>query len=182
MIFHQVRLNRMNEYICKKYIQMNSFLSSSSVPFTHFNRIPWYLYVVLALLVVGGGYYLYQMYIQRKTINYRENTEGNGNGQSGTGQDVEIYLFYVDWCPHCKTAKPEWEQIKTKYQGKQINGYTLVFHEINCTTESPDVTKLMDQFKIESYPTIKMVKNNQIIEFDAKPTQSNLTQFFNSTI
>ena len=91
-------------------------------------------------------------------------------------------LFYVDWCPHCKTAKPEWEQVKAEYEGKTINGYSIVFTEINCTNETPDTEKLMNTYKIEGYPTIKLLKDGQVIEFDAKPTKAHLEQFLKTVI
>ena len=86
-------------------------------------------------------------------------------------------LFYVDWCPHCKTAKPEWESLKSEYDGKSINGYTINFMEYNCTTESDEVSQLMDKYNIEGYPTIKLLKDGTVIEYDAKPTKDTIIQF-----
>ena len=40
----------------------------------------------------------------------------------------------------------------------------------------------MDKFDVEGFPTIKMIKDGQIIEFDAKPTKENLTQFFDTVL
>jgi thiol-disulfide isomerase/thioredoxin len=91
-------------------------------------------------------------------------------------------LFYVDWCPHCKTAKPEWETLKSEYDGKSINGYTVTFEEYNCTNENAETADLMDKYSIEGYPTIKLVKDNQIIEYDAKPTKSTMEQFLNTVL
>ena len=91
-------------------------------------------------------------------------------------------LFTVDWCPHCKTAIPEWEQVKEVYEGKSLNGYNIIFTEVNCTSESPDVEKMMNEYKIEGYPTIKMLKDGQVIEYDAKPTKETLIKFINTVI
>jgi hypothetical protein len=41
---------------------------------------------------------------------------------------------------------------------------------------------MVDQYKIEGYPTIKLVKGNQVVDFDAKPTQQSLTQFLISVL
>ena len=41
---------------------------------------------------------------------------------------------------------------------------------------------MADKYKVEGYPTIKMLKDNQVIEYDAKPTMSHLTEFLNSTL
>ena len=40
----------------------------------------------------------------------------------------------------------------------------------------------MDKYNVEGFPTIKLLMNGQIIEFDAKPTKENLTQFFNTVL
>jgi len=40
----------------------------------------------------------------------------------------------------------------------------------------------MDQYKIEGFPTIKLIKNGQVVEFDAKVTKANLEQFINTAI
>ena len=34
---------------------------------------------------------------------------------------------------------------------------------------------MCDEYKIDGYPTIKMLKDGQTIDFDAKPTIENLT-------
>jgi len=158
-----------------------SFLSKATSWFS-FRNIGILLFVI-ALLVIG--YYIYKSQTTNFGSYYRPNTTAgeftNGNSSS-PAKDAELMLFYVDWCPHCKTAKPEWEQVKTEYDGKTINGYQVIFTEINCTNETPDVEKLMNTYKIEGYPTIKLIKDGQVIEFDAKPTKANLEQFLNSVL
>ena len=39
---------------------------------------------------------------------YKANNEFTEEGV-GQGKHAELMLFYVDWCPHCKTAKPVWD-------------------------------------------------------------------------
>ena len=108
-------------------------------------------------------------------------TEGNTNNTT-ENKKAELMLFYVDWCPHCKTAKPIWQELKTEYKDKQINGYTVIFTEINCTNESPEIEDMMNKYKIEGYPTIKLLKDGQVIEYDAKPNKSTLDQFLNTVL
>jgi thiol-disulfide isomerase/thioredoxin len=132
----------------------------------------------LVLFVVGLIIISYFMF---NSFNKEKNTPSVSHQSSG-GKEAEIILFYVDWCPHCKTAKPEWEQVKSEYQGKTINGYTIVFTEINCTNESPEVEKLINNYKIEGYPTIKLLKDGQVIEYDAKPSKATLIQFLNTVL
>jgi thiol-disulfide isomerase/thioredoxin len=72
--------------------------------------------------------------------------------------------------------------MKAEYQDKRINGYKVVFTDVNCTNESNEVEQMMDKYKIEGYPTIKLLKDGQIIEYDAKPTKETLTQFLNTVL
>lgn len=140
------------------------------------------LYVFAAIVALIVLYFLYK-YVTKNKVAYKENREHvTTEANSNSGSDAEIMLFYVDWCPHCKTAKPEWEQVKNEYNGKTINGYNVLFTEINCTNESPDIEKMVSQYKIEGYPTIKLLKSGQVIEFDAKPTKDNLTRFLNTVV
>ena len=63
-----------------------------------------------------------------------------------------------------------------------LNGYKVVFTDVNCTNESSEVEQMMDKYKIEGYPTIKLLKDGQIIEYDAKPSKDTLTQFLNTVL
>ena len=136
------------------------------------------IFIIIVLTMIG--YYAYTSYAQEKTVFHanREHMPDNEN----SNKTANIMLFSVDWCPHCKTAKPEWDALKSEYEGKQINGYTIIFTEYNCTEESDEVSQLMDKYKIEGYPTIKLVKDNQVIEYDAKPTKSTMEKYLHSVL
>ena len=130
--------------------------------------------VVILLIFIYFLYYFFMLPTRSRPI---EGLENNGD------KSVELILFYVDWCPHCKTAKPAWDQVKSEYNGTTKNGYTIVFTDINCTADdNPESDRMMNQYKIEGFPTIKMLKDGQVIEFDAKPTQDSLTKFLNTAI
>ena len=129
--------------------------------------------LVLILLMVG----LY-MYNNQKSQQTRENFQDGADDK----KTAELMLFTVDWCPHCKTAKPEWEQLKAEYRDKKINGYKVIFTDIDCTKETPQVEKLMNTYKIEGYPTIKLLKDGQVIDYDAKPTKDTLVKFLNTVL
>lgn len=128
---------------------------------------------VFIALLLFIGYLIYKQ--SKKGVK----TETMNNG---TPKEAEIILFYVDWCPHCKTAKPEWEQVKQELNGKLVNGYTVVFTEIDCTSESADVEKMITKYKIVGYPTIKLLKDGQVIEYDAKPTKATIINFLNTVL
>lgn len=147
--------------------------------------LTWKVIGIIALIVILAilAYITYKNTIEPMTNPvYKANSEHIPTGQNKGGKEVELMLFYTDWCPHCKTAKPEWEQVKAEYEGKQINGYTIMFTEVNCTNETPEVEKLIRTYKIEGYPTIKLIKDNQVIDYDAKPTKATLVQFLNTVV
>ena len=138
------------------------------------------LIILGVILLIYVGYTVYSQYATNKTA-FTANRENVPIDQN-SNHTATLMLFYVDWCPHCKTAKPEWEALKSDYEGKSINGYTLSFVEYNCTEETAEVSQLMDKYKIEGYPTIKLIKDNQVIEYDAKPTKSTMEQFLNTVL
>ena len=135
---------------------------------------------VLIFAIVAGVYYFYYIAPQMKT-KYKPNSEQipiDANAKN----EAELLFFYADWCPHCKTAKPIWNDLKSEYQNKTINGYQVVFTEINCSEETAEVEKMMNKYNVEGYPTIKLLKDGQIIEYDAKPSKDTLTQFLNTVL
>ena len=73
---------------------------------------------------------------------------------------------------------PVWSDLKSEYQNKKVNDYRINFIEIDCDQDP----KTADEFKIEEYPTIKLIKNNQVIEYDAKPSRDTLKEFLNSML
>lgn len=146
-----------------------------------YTKINWYyiMIVLFTIVLIVLGYYMFTQHSKKDSNEYVANRQyANKDDMKST----ELILFYVDWCPHCKTAKPEWEKVKEAYQGRQINGYTIIMTEHNCTDESAENEALLNKFKIEGYPTIKLLKDNQVIEFDAKPTQQNLEEFLNTAV
>jgi thiol-disulfide isomerase/thioredoxin len=135
------------------------------------------MFVVVVFICIGIYYYYYGS--SSSSQMYYSNHEGKPKSSS---KEAEILLFYVDWCPHCKTAKPAWEEIKAQYENKTINGYTVMFTEINCTEETDEITQMMNKYNIEGFPTIKLLKDGQVIEYDAKPTKDTLDQFLNTVL
>jgi thiol-disulfide isomerase/thioredoxin len=139
---------------------------------------PYYYYVisiVLLLIFLYIAYYAYNKFFVSKQVNKFTNV-ANANRRN---KDVNIYLFHVDWCPHCKKALPDWNDFKSVYNNTEVNGYIVKCIDINCTEETAEVANIINSYGIESYPTIKMVKDQNTIEFDSKITKSALEQFVN---
>jgi thiol-disulfide isomerase/thioredoxin len=122
------------------------------------------------------------IYTYKKFVTPRVNQHFVNNNEFNKGpvseQAAELYFFYTNWCPHCKTAKPVWQALKKKLEGKRINGYEVAMIEIDCEKD----TTTADSFNVKGYPTIKLVKNNQVIEYDAKPDEDTLMEFLQTSL
>ena len=137
--------------------------------------------IILFILVLLGISLYYYFTLGRANTSFNHNSE-HKQVDSKNNSQAELILFTVDWCPHCKKAQPIWNELKAEYEDKTINGYTILFTEVNCTNESPEVEKMINKYKIEGYPTIKLLKDGNVIEYDAKPNKSTLVQFLNTVL
>lgn len=152
------------------------------------------LYAAVIALFAVAGYWAYVNYIspmlgansgiKQGSSKVDDDGDENSAGEGATSvkfEDApvaELYLFKTDWCPHCKRAQPIFESMKKEYETKLVNGTRILFKVVDCEQEP----SLADKFKIEGYPTIKLVKDDQVIEYDAKPDREHLVQFLNTVI
>ena len=136
--------------------------------------------LLLVVLFALAALLVFRRYVSANKKNYVTNNEFSKKGKVGPSgaSAADIYFFYTEWCPHCKTAKPIWAEFKNQMAGKEINGMTLNFVEIDCDKD----TETSDKFNVKGFPTIKLVKGNQIIEYDAKPSVANLIEFVNTSL
>lgn len=134
----------------------------------------------LVVLFIALAIYIYKEYVApRMNPSYVANKEFVSEQDGGGDKDAaDLYLFYTTWCPHCKTTKPIWQKLKDQVGDAGVNGVKINFIEIDCDKDKDTANK----FKVEGYPTIKMVYNNQIIEYDAKPNLETLNQFLNTSL
>ena len=166
---------------------MESIQSSS---YSLLSSSKFWMILVAILLFLFVALFVYNKYVSGVlTPDYIANNEfpsemneggsgGDRESDEDSGPEVELIIFTVEWCPHSKKAIPVWEELKEKYNGKRFNGHKLTFVEVNGE-ENPEMA---DKYKVEGYPTIKMLKDNQVIEYDAKPSVAHPTEFLNSTL
>ncbi len=137
------------------------------------------LIAIVALLAAIT--YVYKTYVVPKLEpNYVANKEFINKGDDE--QIALVEMFSVNWCPHCKNAKPVWNEMKKEYEGKVINGQTVHFKIVDCTKETAEVQKLLKENNVEGYPTIKLKAKGQTFDFDAKATRPALEQFLNTVL
>ena len=142
--------------------------------------------IVLVVLAAISGilYYVISKNMAPGLNKFFQQSQGksvtaDGQDTGGPGdKSAQLYLFKVDWCPHCKSAKPVFDSVEKELNGRPINGYVVSFKTVDCEAE-PDMA---DKFKVEGYPTIKLVKNGEVIEYDAKPDKDNILVFLKTML
>ena len=131
---------------------LSSISTGFSNSFSGSNLIICILVSVALILVIK---YCWDNYINPYlNASYVSNKEfiDKDQGEGGSGV-AEIYFFYTEWCPHCKTAKPIWNSLKNEYKDKSIKNITINFIEVDCEKDTASANK----FNVEGYPTIKLV-------------------------
>jgi len=141
---------------------------------------PYYYYVIVTLITiifVIVAYYGYKHVMGQQNNKYKDVANANRRNK-----ETIIYFFHVDWCPHCKKALPEWKKFSTTYNNKEINGYKLRCMDIDCTKETSDITEYINKYKIDSYPTVKLIRDGDTVDFDSKITNTSLEKFVNTML
>jgi len=124
--------------------------------------------IIIIIAIIGWYYY------------YSSNTETFTNTE--LTHTADLMYFFTDWCPYCKKAKPEWAKIMEYLDSNKINNYNVHCAEYDCTTQSPEVEALMDKYKIEGFPTLKLRVNGNIKSFESTLTKDNVIDFLKQNI
>jgi len=158
----------------------SSYMSSITNSLTSMSSTTMVIIVSCILFLLIAGYYYFYYFLPEMNAKYKPNNERTNGGE--TNNIAELLFFYANWCPHCKAAKPIWNDLKAEYENKSINGYKIIFTEVDCSEETAETDKMMNQYNIEGYPTIKLLKDGEVIEYDAKPSKDTLVQFLNTVL
>ena len=139
--------------------------------------------LILSLLFLAIAFYLYNTYITPK-INPDFVPNKEFIEEKNREIPASIYLFYADWCPYSKKAKKIWDNLKTNLNNKKINKYILHFEEINDERNEKELKEFENTYSktIDGYPTIIMIKDDNVIEFEAQPNQDTLNEFIHTVL
>jgi len=154
---------------------VNAFLNYIR-PFT---KYAWVFFIIIVFVIVA--YWGYKRYAAPRVAKNEYKDIANAQQR---GMNADLYFFHADWCPHCKKASPEWNKFQEEYNGKNVNGYTLITHDVNCTNdEDSDTANMINKYKIQGYPTVKLTTDDgKTIDFDSKITKNSLETFINNVL
>ena len=138
-------------------------------------------YAFIGLFFAVLAQQLYNRYVKSSNnASYYEGYSNAPNSGAAEPPSATIRMFKVDWCPHCKKALPDFQTVKDAHDGTVVNGYKLNFVVVDG--EDPANQSLVNEHKIQGYPTIVLTKDGKHIEYDAKVDQPTLEKFINTMI
>ena len=146
-------------------------------------KYAWVFFIIVVFLAVA--FYAYKKYASPAISKSKYKDVANAEQR---GLNADVYFFHVDWCPHCKKAAPEWTSFQNEYNGKMINGYTIITHDVDCTEDRMDssdqnIADMITRFNIQGYPTIKLTTDDgKTVDFESKITKSSLETFVNNVL
>jgi thiol-disulfide isomerase/thioredoxin len=126
--------------------------------------------VLAALLIVGlvsfNGYSLYQGF-----------QDGSGGSYGETNSRGTFTLYYADWCPHCKTIKPMFQEFMGN-GSVSVGGSPVKLKMV----EEKQIQKGVDP-PIQGYPSLLYSDAaGKIVEFNGPRTPDGFMQFLKQQI
>jgi thiol-disulfide isomerase/thioredoxin len=75
--------------------------------------------------------------------------EGFAAGATASPGSYSFVMYYAPWCPHCKTAMPDWDALGTT---QTIGGSTVKISKVDCDANPEEAKKN----NVSGYPTFQL--------------------------
>ena len=133
---------------------------------------------ILVIIFIIVLVFVYNNYI-KNFIEKNNSVNGEFVNTRDTNNDVLIMYFYTEWCPYCKQALSEIKKFEDYIAGlNTTNDYIITLTKIDCDKNST----IADKYKIENYPSIKLIYKKEVYTYNAKPNKEHLKQFLETSI
>jgi thiol-disulfide isomerase/thioredoxin len=126
---------------------------------------------VLVLVLVALG----ALYVMRPKENFNDE------------EKCMLNFFYVDWCPHCKTAKPEVEKLEKELAENNgaLKGTNVKVQVNKINPEENDANRQKaEKNNVNAYPTVVIEDKNGGVkaELETGVTLDNLRDFIKNNL
>ena len=128
--------------------------------------LPYVLFVLGVVLI----------FVWARSVKY-EGFENNGLDASYvTANPYKFHMYYVDWCPHCHAAKPEFDKLGSTMT---IGGKSVQMEAIEAEKNPEKVLG-----KPEGYPTIQLynAEGKLVDEYKGERVESGFRSFLEDAL
>jgi len=147
-------------------------------------------YFLLIMILIFICVYIYYEYVDKKTTFSSSNEFIDKGDMADTSKNNPVlFYFYADWCPHCQKLKDNGvHQHIIKLDGTTYGDndeITLTVKDLECNKEGEDggeAQKYMKEYNVDGFPTVMLVSNGEIFEFEAKIDKKNINSFINTVL
>lgn len=108
-------------------------------------------------------------------VKYSKNTNNKKTNYLENGHKPLIINFNADWCYFSKKLQPTWNTLTEDMKNKNINVL-----DIKCELDKNK--EICNKYEIQAFPTIKLIVNNNIIDYDGDMSLDDLYKFINKNI
>ena len=91
----------------------------------------------------------------------------------------KFYFFNVEWCGHCKTTKPKWEELVKNVDGV-VNGKPVELVSVNAEDEAN--AGLVKQYNVQGYPTLVLQKGEEKVEYSGDRSTEDMHNFLKKNL
>ena len=130
------------------------------------------LLYIFALIALPAG--------RRHATGYRPRPQGILPGETrhmlyeGFSDLPVFYMFGVSWCPHCVSAKPEFEA---------LTSIPTISEKVQIRYVDAEAEKAATQgFEIQGYPTFYLVRGSQKIKYSGSRDKAGFVAFLKQQI
>lgn len=86
---------------------------------------------------------------------------------------IKLINFHSSWCHWSNKIKPIWEELK-----KEMKFSNIDIIDVKCDSNKV----LCDKYQIDSYPTIKLVNENKVVEYTGDINSNDIYLFIKNNI
>ena len=118
------------------YERFKESLSDTYNDIINDKKILFFLLILIFIFMILS-FYLYKNFVKPYFSEHKLNKEFINDEDIDFKDNVNIILFYTEWCPYCKQIKPEWNEFE-KYVYKINNTkdddikYKILLTTIDC--------------------------------------------------
>jgi thiol-disulfide isomerase/thioredoxin len=121
------------------------------------------IHQILVILVI----LLILLYLSR-TRAY-DSSEGFESGK-------EVMIFKAEWCGHCKTAKPAFDELLAASPITLKDGSKVTVRVLDADADKAEVSK----HNVQGYPSIFIMEGDKKTEYPGPRTKEGVIDFLNS--